>query len=700
MTSLPEPVVLDEPPGEPGALLGTAADLDGAARSLDDLVTGLRSARAPGWQGADADALTARSGRVCSVVEDVVEALRRAALRCVAHAELWAATRARIAVLRDAQEADFAHARARAAVLPGPTAPPGEGPDAVLAGLVAAEAARRSEHGALRARLAEDAELTERVLTWAAEAVGVRGGPAGEAASIASLAARLPGWGGPQLARLGRRLGEDLRRGASDPERLAEEALPAATGEAHATAVLAALGPDGLRWLLGSVASGQVPPDGAVVRLLAASFADLGRGGPAWLPDLVADAGDAAPAVVPGLAAVLAVSRRSGGRAAPDDVLVGWGRGLLEAERTTGVPSGAHLRPAGSDPSTADPLHLLVGALVRHGAPVSAAELLQRTSDWTALLSRSWDDWGASLGDLVEQAGEAPPEQARTALRSGLIAVGTGLADGHADGSAAWDELLTALAPSLTGALARHVDVLTVPLWVGATGVVDPASETALRGLARLSAADEDAFDRLVRALESSVAVRPGEIGELPDRPLPVVVLPAALLAVRHHGPRLVHALQENAEEDRAAAKAAAWDHSVGAALDLAGGRAPVIGMVIGAAEAAVTRWTGYDGHRVSRPDVGRSWSAEDAAGRVLRLVAPQAEAARERVAEEAARAFVRTGHLLGVPVPRSTPDVPLGRAVIEGALSNSISPSDLRHLTWPGRAVAGVVAGADATQD
>jgi hypothetical protein len=393
------------------------------------------------------------------------------------------------------------------------------------------------------------------------------------------------------------------------------------------------------------------------------------------------------------------VSRRREGRAAPDDVLVGWGRGLLAAELTTGVPSGAHLRPAGSDPSTADPLHLVVEALVRHGAPGSAADLLQRTSDWTALLARSWDDWGSLLGDLVEQVGAAPADQARTALRSGLIAIGTGLADGHADGSAAWDELLTGLAPSMMGALAGHVDVLTVPLLVGATGVVDPASETALRGLARLSVEDDAAFDRLARALDASVAVRPGEIGELPHRSLPVVVLPAALVAVRNHGPRLRHAVRENAEEDRAAAKAATWDSSVGAVLQLAG-RAPLTGMAIGAAEAAVTRWTGFDGHRVSRPDDGPRWSAGDAARRVLRLVATEDEATRERVVVEAARAFVRTEEVLRVPAPRSTPDVSLGRAVLEGAASNSISPSDLRRLPWPGRAVAGVVAGPEATRD
>ena len=693
MTVLPAPVALDEPPGTPETLDHTAADLAGAARHLDELATALATTSAPGWRGADADALAARCQRVSSVAVDVSHALGRAARRCAEHAELWRATRGRIAALRDEQARERAYAQARVALPFDAAAPTAAGPDDVLAELAASEDRRRSEHGALRARLAEDAELTAGVLTSAAADVGVRGGSAGSAATVASLAARLPGWGAPQLARLGRRLGEELLGNSADVEALAQEALTAATGAAHASAMLTALGPDGVRWLLGWVAAGHVPPDGALVRLLAASLADLGRsGGPAWLGDLLADAGDAVPVVVPGLAAVLAVSRRHGVQAAPAAVLVAWGRSLLAAERATGVPAGAHPRPVGSDPSTADPVALVVEAVLRSGAPESAAELLQRSSDWTALLSRGWDDWGELLGELVVLAAAAPPEQARTALRSGLVALGTGLADGHADGWPAWDLLVAGLAPSLMDALGRHVDVLTAPLWVGATGVVDPVSELALRGLSRLSVEDLAAFARLTGALERSVALRPGALGALPDHALPVIVLPAALVAVNEHGWRLLHAVRENAAEDAAASRAAAWDHSIGLLLALCGGRGPLTGMVVGAAEAGVTRLTGFDGHRVSRPDVGPRLSHWHAVARVQPLVGVEDPMTRERVAVEASRAFARTGNLLGVPVPRSTPDVSFWRAVLEGAVPDSLSRSDLQRLRPPGRAAAALV--------
>ena len=695
MTALPAPVDLDEPAGEPGALVDAATDLGTAARAVDDVATGLGSATAPGWRGADAEALAARCQRVSFVATDVVDALRRAARRCEEHAELWRVTRARIAAMRDEQARDFARAQSRLAVPWDGAAPAAAGADAVLAELAASEDDRRSEHAALRTRLTEDAEVTAGVLTSAAADVGVRGGSAGSTATLASLAARLPGWGAPELARLGRRVGEELLRGSAGAEQIAQEALAAATGSAHATAMLAALGPDGLRWLLGSVAAGHVPPDGAVVRLLSASFADLGRrSGPAWLSGLLTDAGDAIPVVVPGLAAVLAMTRRRGVQAAPDTVLVAWGRGLLAAERDTGVPAGAHLRPAGSDPSTTDPVGLVIESVVRHGTPESAAELLQRTSDWTSLLSRGWDDWGELLGGLVVQAGAAPADQARTALRSGLVALGTGLADGHADGWPAWDQLLEGITPSLTTALARHVDVLTVPLWVGATGAVDAVSETALRGLARLSIVDLDEFQRLTEALERSVTLRPGSLGTLPDQPIPTIILPAALVAVHEHGARLIHAVRENALEDEAASNAAAWDHSIGPLLDFAG-RTPGAGVAIGAAEAAVTRWTGFDGHRVSRPDRGPRFSSWHAVARVLPLVGPVDEATREQVAREARRAFVRTGHLLGVPVPHSTPDVSFWRAVLEGAVPDSLSRRDVERLPRPGRAVPGVTGGA-----
>ena len=693
MTALPDPVDLDEPVGDPDALVDAATDLAAAARSVEDLATGIASAAAPGWVGVDADALSARCRRVSLVATDVVEALQRAARRCAEHAELWGSTRTRIRALREEQGRDFTHARARVAARYDGDAH-AAGADAVLAELAASEDDRRSEHAALRARLAEDAEGTAGVLTAAAADMGVRGGSAGSTATLASLAARLPGWGAPQLARLGRRLGQELRANSADADRIAQEALAAATGAAHATALLTALGPDGVRWLLGSVAAGHVAPDGALVQLLSASFADLGgRNGPAWLPDLIADAGDAMPVVVPGLAAVLAVTRRRGVQAAPDSVLVAWGRGLLAAERDTGVPAGAHLRPAGSDPSTTDPVGLVVESLVRHGAPESAAELLQLSSDWSALLARGWDDWGELLGELVVRAGAAPPEQARTALRSGLVALGTGLADGHADGWPAWDQLVTGLAPSLTASLARHVDVLTVPLWGGATGVVDAVSETALRGLARLSIADIAAFDGLAEALDRSVTLRPGAVGALPDEPIPTIVLPASLVAVRDHGARLIHAVRENAAEDEAASKAAVWDHSIGPFLDVAG-RTPLAGMGIGAAEAAVTRWTGFDGHRVSLRDDGPRFTRWLAVGRVLPLVGAEDEATREVVVREASRAYVRMGHLLGVPVPRSTPDVSFVRAVLEGAVPDTLSRRDVVRLRWPGPGVAGLTGG------
>ena len=351
MIPLPDPVPLDPPPGVPDAVDDAAHATSAAARLVDELTDRLTTARAPAWHGADAAATDARRGRIAALAAGGVDELHRTAVRLAAHADVLREVRARITVLRAAQEQEFAVARSRIAVPFDPSDPLAPDTAAVVAALRTAEADRGAEHARLRARVDEDAAATIRVL--AAAASFVAGTPRYDSdGALLRLAALLPAWGTPEVARRGYLLALAVRTGKLDSAGLQAAAvadLDLADDPDYAAAFLAALPPDLARvWL--STAWAGAEADDPRTELFARVLSGLDRdsSGPAWLAGLLDDARAAGELamVAGGLGAVLARAKGTGRVGPPAALAAAWSRALVEEEKATGTPrTSASPRP-------------------------------------------------------------------------------------------------------------------------------------------------------------------------------------------------------------------------------------------------------------------------------------------------------------------------------------------------------------------
>jgi hypothetical protein len=696
VSALPTPVPLDQPPGSPDAVADAAAAARAAADRLDELAHALGAARLPTWRGGDAVAVAERCATTARLAADAGEALHRASARLTEHAELWTAVRVRIEALRARQQDEFSRVRFHAELGFDPQDVLARTVDQAIAGLVAADAARATEHGRLVAQVDEDAAASRRVLAGCCAVVGGSGrhGPVG---AIAHLADLLPGWGLPQLARRGRALAWSLighrRRpavGPGDVDALVEAELPFAGEPAYAAAFLAALGSEGTAHLLAAGWNGSWVTTRSH-DLFGRVFSGLDRDttGPSWLATLLDDAevGGTLPGVAGGLAAALASARREGRAGPPPALAAAWAGTLLRLEREDGLRVDTGVRPAGADPLTTDPLALLLDPLVRQRATVETAQLMGDVDAWVVVLGRMWDDGDVLLDGLVSTVADASGDAARPALRSALLGIGAGLEDAD---PADWPvdmDVVSGVAPALAAALARHVDVVRSGLTAAATGVADPDTVTALRGLSVVVALDEQAAWTLHAAVSAPVPPRPG--GDTAR-----AAATAALVAVREHGARLLHAVDQYMRKYAAEGRAVVWDWTFGLSFSILA-LAPVAGRVSGALEAVVTDALGTDGQFGASPDIGPRFTAADA---VFSAVTDEVGGRdRQVIAEVVVRAFAGTATVLGEPVPPVPTEVPALRDVAEALVGDVVGGAvarRLEHRPLLGEAVGGIAGG------
>jgi hypothetical protein len=245
---LPDPVALDDPPGQPDAVLAVAADARSAAALLQELADQVGRAHAPGWRSEDGRTAADRGASISRLTADSAESLLRAAARLVEHAEIWQAVRAGLAGLRSEQEQEEPAARRRVALLVDPLDPFGPSADDVLSAWVAAEQRRAAERHRLLGLLEDDAADTSRVLRACCAVVGSVGGRGRIGRELVHLAALLPGWAASEFTARGHRLAGVLARGpTAGAEEAATEALGLAGDPVFASAFLGALGVEGVR---------------------------------------------------------------------------------------------------------------------------------------------------------------------------------------------------------------------------------------------------------------------------------------------------------------------------------------------------------------------------------------------------------------------------------------------------------------------
>jgi hypothetical protein len=696
---LPDPVPLDPPAGSPDAVDDAARATSAAARLLDEFTDRLAGARTPvAWHGADAGAAAALRRRIARLGGDGAEELHRTAVRLAAHAEVLREVHARLRVLQAAQDEEFAVAGSRVAVPLDPNDPLAPHPADVLARLRAAEAGRAAEHARLTARVDDDAAATIRVLSAAASLVA--GTPRyDDAAALLRLADLLPAWGTRQLAHRGHVLAVAVRRGRLDSAELQAAAaadLDLATDPAYAAAFLAGLRPQlVIAWL--STAWDGAAADDPRADLLARVLSALDRAssGPPWLAGLLDRARGTGelPMVAGGLGAVLARAKATGLAGPPPTLAAAWSRSLVREQRATGAPIDVGVPPAGADPAASDPMALLAAAMVEQRAALEVAELMSDHDSWAVVLSRGWDD--PALRDaLVATVADAPPEVASQALRDGLVALGTGLADGDPDDWPFVEERIAQVAPVLTTALLRHPDVLVRPLAGVAAGTADPVSVTALRGLAVTMALDAgtDAGargrvgERIARALSHPhPGVVPGD-GAAPG------VVPAALVAVREHGADLAHAMEQHRRRDEAEAQAHLWDATFGIGFTVAGA-VPRWGMVATTLEVLVTDALGTDGSFTNTPD--RQQHHPDAEATAAAVCAAEHRGEdRDVAARQGLSAYERTLRELGTPIAPVAPPDRLVEKLVQGVVDDTVGGLVGRGLGGVTEDLRGTVGG------
>jgi hypothetical protein len=699
---LPDPVPLDMPPGDVAGLTDVVQDVAGAGFHLNVLAGSLTgpAAAAPGWLGDDAAAAVEQVGVAATLARQAAEAVAAAMHRLSAHAECLHEARRRVAALEREQQEDFTATAVRlsqvadaqlavmteASVWVGP-----------LDDLRAAEDSRRRRHAAVLEEVAADAAATARVLGDSCAALGGRGAPGDAARVLAHFAARLPGWGDRELALRGRALADSL---IEEPlttearEALAERFLPYADSPAFATALLAALDVRGVGLLLSAVGYDPRGPRSGVARILAGAFRSAvpGRDEPDGVAAVLtatyvrSDDGDGdADVRAAGMAAVLAAAMSRGRAGVRPETLVEWGRQLLARERVQGVLAGAGSIPAEWDPVTLDPAGLVVALLAGAGDPGPAAALLDRRDAWDVLLARGWADGGASLGELIALACAEPGAAGATATSSGLAALGHGLADNHPDGWTVNRATAAAVAASVAGGVATHVDVaagaLAAPLRAG------PNSGAAvLRGLGYLTI-HAAATTVVTEALAGWVARQPLDLAAPASVSVPALTVSAAYLGVREYGQRLAYALDAFERMDEAEDRESVWTALVGWQSHIPG----AFGEAWGIAESAAARLLGNDGDWSIGPDEGLTFDREDVVEAALEQTrgpeSADVAATQQAIAHHAGAAFDRIREELGSPEAPAPPEdgdlvetmIGITGAGVPGRLEDSIK--ELRRL-------------------
>ncbi|RBY80231.1 hypothetical protein DQ239_03935 [Blastococcus sp. TF02-09] len=551
---LPDPVLLDPPPGDPHAFAVLGTRLDAAAAFLGDLGEQLAGAPATacGWTGADASAADAQVGRTASLARDAAAAVRDAAARIVRHGQLVADTRRRLAQLREAQTDDYLATVGRVGAATGPTGLPGPGATAAIDELYAAEAERGRLRATLLAEVEDDARATASVL---ARCSVVAGGGTGEGRSIVvrHLEDLLPGWHAHALGERGAAFAAVLRAGG-DPfalEQAARDLLPVAGNGAVAAAVLTGLGAEGLQEVLRLLGDGTLSADSALAGVVAAV---LGASVPTGSAAAVAQVRDVrhvdpddvrtldADHVALGMGVVLAAARRQGLGGPPVATVREWGRQIIARERALGGEWITAARPQASPGRPGDPLIEVLDRLARPDGGAQAAELLGGEPTWSHLLSRQWEDDGAAFAAVVDRAAAEPGSDGEIAVRSGLRALGIGLAD---DGDPArWSVDRTtaaSIAPALADAVAARPELIAEPM-VRAAACDGHADQVVLRGLGYLTT-DPAAAAALDRGVADAAARADAA---------PAAVLAAGYAAVREYGVRLEYALTEFEAQERA----------------------------------------------------------------------------------------------------------------------------------------------------
>ena len=550
---LPDPARLDPPPGDPAALADLAARLDAAAAFLGDLQGRLGGAPATacGWAGDDAAAADASVARVGDLARAAADALVCAAARVRRHEEVLTDVRQRLVQLRRAQAEDFdvTVAQLGAATDPG-TGLPGPGAAAAVAALVAAEAGRGDLSAAMQTEVEVDAAATAAVLAECA-AVADGGSRAGDVRTLEDL---LPGWHASVLQQRGAAFAAAFLRPDADPtdtaelaetEQAARRLLPWAGNGAVAAAVLTGLGADGVQEALRLLGEGSLSAGSALAGVLAAV---LGAPVPTGAATGVARARDArhvdpddvrsldADHVALGMGVVLAATRRQGLAGPPPATVREWGRQIIGRERRLGPAWITSSRPQSAPARPGDPLVEVLDRLARADGGTQAAQLLGGEPTWSHLLSRSWEDGGGALAAVVERAVAEPGSDGDVVVRSGLRALGVGLADDGDPAARTVDrDTAATVAPALADAVAARPEVVVEPLARAAAGEGEQ-DQPVLRGLGFLSA-DPEAAAVLDRAL---------------DRAAGAPAVRAGYLAVREYGQRLDHVLDEFAAQEEA----------------------------------------------------------------------------------------------------------------------------------------------------
>lgn len=685
--TLPDPVPLDPPPGDPAALAHLVERVAGTSFLLAVLQADLQgpAGTAPGWEGADAAAAAAQLAVVVDLAGEVSAVLCTAAGRLSLHRDRLEDVRSRLRVLRAQQEEDHAAAWARLSVLPDPVAAmqaelaPAV---AVIEEVRAAEERRRREHATLIEDLAEDAVATRRVLAECSAVVGGTGRAGDSGRAVAHLALLLPGWGEAELTARGAELAAAFGRLPTPEEReaLAREAIAFAHLPAFASALLAGMGVDDVGTTLFLLGEGDLGESSAA--LLASALGAAVRSGAAADPvgqvldAIYVDPGDLgleSDAIAVGMGAVLAAGLRRGGGGPAPSTAVAWGRQLLARETALagdlrGSRAVDRAYGPGISPAAADPVQLVAQHLAQAVDPSAAAALLGDEAVWQRLLERPWDDDAAELGNLVTRAGAEQGGAGDVAVRAGLASIGAGLFDGD---SGAWTvdrDNVAAVAGALGGAVAAHVGVAVDALWVGVDDSRCVAASDALRGLGYLTV-DRAAAGAVGQALHDWTRSEAADEVVADGMPLVSVAVPSAYLAAQEYGQRLSFALDTYEAKAEADHRALVWNATVG----LAGEALPG---AWGSAAGLLTDYAailfGADGTWADEVDGGLVFDSGAAIEEGLADTRPERALAAAEIARQARGAFDRTAGALGDPMPVLSPDVDFLQPVIDAFLSEA----------------------------
>lgn len=657
--SMPDPVPLPMPPGDPAAVDDLVRDAAGAAflfAVITDELTGPVSS-APGWLGADAAAAAAQLVRVAEITRAAGDALLSATGRLGTHGELLRGVRREVGALREEQDEEFRVAWRRLGEIEDPQLAVMTGSASwvgVVADVRTSEARRRRRHAVLLEELADDATATARALAEAGRPVGGTARPGDGERVLAHLAAELPGWGDPEMTHRARALAQALLE-SDERARLSGDAVRLAAHPAFATALIRELGVESFGLLLEVLGGEPEGPDHPVAAVLAAA---LGAAVPSGHPRdgvsrvlgatyVHADERTGAAATAAGMAAVLLAG--SGSRGLRAATAGEWARQLLVREHVQRTPAGAV--PLTWSPVATDPVAVAVQYVAESGAPEVAAALLDDQRVWEALLVRSWGDGGAGLGDLVAEAGRESGPVGDRAVRLGLETIGAGLVEGDPSGWTVDRDVVAAMAPALGDAVVAHVDVVAGALAALSADGGGERTEDQVKGLGHLTV-DRQAAAAVEQALAEWAGAQPHDLaGSSRANPLPAVAVPAAYLAVQEYGQRLTYALDGFELQEEAENKARVWNWTAGLVLEAASlvrfTPVAVAADVVGAYGPIAL---GLDGTFEQGRDGGLRFDADGAGAHALATLPPDLLARASAVESQAEAAYRRTAVRLGAP--------------------------------------------------